>query len=77
MILTWCRDLLFSQIAPDRILNKDFAKEIEASAQGRSTDELVEKMMAVQEAQTAIGRNSNPQLTLEVMLTRLCHGADI
>jgi DNA polymerase-3 subunit delta' len=73
MILTWCRDLLVSQVSPDKILNRDFAREIEAAAQGCSIDELFEKLMTVQAAQTAIQRNSNPRLTLEVMLTRLCH----
>jgi len=73
MIMTWFRDILMCKVSPERIINKDFMTRIEHAAQGNSVNELLEKVGAVYAAQTAISRNSNPRLALEVMMMRLFH----
>lgn len=71
MIMTWFRDVLMYKVSPERIINNDYATEIRYASQGRSVNELLENVEAVYAAQTAISRNSNPRLTLEVMMMRL------
>jgi len=71
MIMTWFRDILMCKVSPERIINKDCAAEIQHALQGQSVNELLEKMEAVHATQTAISRNSNPRLALEVMMMRL------
>ncbi|OEU53458.1 MAG: DNA polymerase III subunit delta' [Desulfobacterales bacterium C00003060] len=74
LILTWFRDVIMSKISPERIINKDFMTKIEHASQGETINELLEKVWSVYAAQTAISRNSNPRLVLEVMMMRLCLG---
>jgi DNA polymerase-3 subunit delta' len=72
MMATWFRDVLMWQIAPDRVINQDFKKEIELAAQGLPVSRLLEKVEAVRKTREAISRNANPRLALEVMMIRLC-----
>jgi DNA polymerase-3 subunit delta' len=72
MLMTWFRDILMHKISPDRIVNKDLMDEIERASKGRSVSELLGKVEFVKSAQTAIARNANPRLALEVMTLRLC-----
>lgn len=74
MLMTWFRDALMYKVSPERIINKDLMDKVQHSSTGRSVDELLEKVEVVHSAQTAISRNSNPRLTLEVMMIRLCSG---
>ncbi len=71
MIMTWFRDGLMCKVSPERIINKDFMAKIQNASQGRSVNELLEKVEAVYAAQTAISQNSNPRLALEVMMMRV------
>lgn len=71
MIMTWFRDVLMCKVSPERIINKDFMTKIQNASQGRSVNELLEKVEAVYAAQTAISQNSNPRLALEVMMMRV------
>lgn len=71
MIMTWFRDVLMCKVSPERIINKDFMTKIQNASQGRSVNELLEKVEAVYAAQTAISKNSNPRLALEVMMMRV------
>ncbi len=71
MIMTWFRDVLMCKVSPERIINKDFMTKIQNASQGRSVNELLEKVEAVHAAQTAISKNSNPRLALEVMMMRV------
>jgi DNA polymerase-3 subunit delta' len=71
MIMTWFRDVLMCKVSPERIINNDFMTKIQHASQGWSVNELLEKVGAVYAAQTAISQNSNPRLTLEVMMMRL------
>jgi DNA polymerase-3 subunit delta' len=71
MIMTWFRDVLMCKISPERIINKDFMTKIQHASQGRSVNELLEKVWAVYGAQTAISQNSNARLALEVMMMRV------
>ena len=71
MIMTWFRDVLMCKVSPERIINKDFMTKIQNASQGRSVNELLEKVGAVYAAQTAISKNSNPRLALEVMMMRV------
>jgi len=72
MLMTWFRDALMYKVSPERVINKDLMTKVHHCSTGRSVDELLEKIGVVQSAQTAISRNSNTRLTLEVMLMRLC-----
>jgi len=71
MIMTWFRDVLMCKVSPERIINKDFMTKIQNASQGRSVNELLEKVEAVYAAQTAISQNANPRLALEVMMMRV------
>ena len=71
MIMTWFRDVLMCKVAPERIINKDFMTKIQYASQGRSVNELLEKLETVYAAQAAISQNSNPRLALEVMMMRV------
>ena len=72
MLMTWFRDLLMCKVAPERIINRDAINEIEQVSKGQSIRQLLEKVEAVLSAQTAISRNSNPRLALDVMMVHLC-----
>jgi DNA polymerase-3 subunit delta' len=72
MIMTWFRDVLMCKVSPEKIINNDFMTKIQHASQGRSVNELLEKVGAVYAAQTAISQNSNPRLAIEVMMMRLC-----
>lgn len=71
IIMAWFRDVLMCKVSPERIINRDFMAEIEQASRGRSVNELLEKVAAVHATQTAISRNSNARLALEVMMMRL------
>ncbi len=72
---TWYRDLLiFKEGCPsDRLINFDFLPEIERIEGKFTVTDLVEKVRIIIDTQSALQRNSNKRLTMEVMLTRLCH----
>jgi DNA polymerase-3 subunit delta' len=72
MIMTWFRDALMYKVSPERIINKDVMNMVQHYSTGLSVNELLKKVGVVHSAQTAISRNSNPRLTLEVMMMRLC-----
>jgi DNA polymerase-3 subunit delta' len=74
MLMTWFSDVLMYKVSPERIINKDLMNDIQHASKGRSVSELLGKVEVVQSAQTAIARNSNPRLALEVMMLRLCSG---
>ena len=71
MIMSWFRDVLMCKVSPGRIINKDFMAKIHLASQGRSVTELLGKVGAVHAAQTAISKNSNPRLALDVMMMHL------
>jgi DNA polymerase-3 subunit delta' len=71
MIMMWFRDVLMFKISPDGVINEDFENEIRTASQSESIGSLLKKVKAVHIAQTAIARNANARLTLEVMLLRL------
>ena len=72
MLMTWFRDALMYKVSPERIINRDSMNKIEHASKGQSIAQLLEKVEAVHSAQTAISRNSNPRLTLDVMMMHLC-----
>jgi DNA polymerase-3 subunit delta' len=72
MMMTWFRDALMCQIAPDRVINRDFMEQIEQASQSLPVNRLLEKVEAVRATQTRISQNANPRLALEVMMMRLC-----
>jgi DNA polymerase-3 subunit delta' len=74
MLMTWFRDALMYKVSPERIINKDLMDKIQHASKGQSISELLGKTEVVSSAQAAISRNSNPRLTLEVMMMRLCSG---
>ena len=71
VIMAWFRDLLMCKVCPQRVINQNLMAKIEEASQGRSVNELLEKVAAVLGAQTAISQNSNVRLALEVMMMRL------
>jgi DNA polymerase-3 subunit delta' len=71
MISIWFGDILMSKVYPERIVNMDFVEEIERASMEHSVNQILEKLHAVFSAQMAIFKNSNPRLTLEVLMMRL------
>lgn len=74
MIMMWFRDALMCKFVPEKVLNRDFLKEIQALSEELSVDELLQKMAAAFAAQRAIFRNVNSRLALDVMMMRLRSG---
>jgi DNA polymerase-3 subunit delta' len=74
VMVMWFRDALVCKFLPEKILNKDFSKDIERISGELSVDELLKKMAAAFAAQTAIARNVNSRLALDVMMMRLRSG---
>jgi len=72
--MMWFRDALVCKFLPEKVLNKDFLKEIQALSDELSVDDLLQKMAAAFAAQAAIFRNVNARLALDVMLMRLRSG---
>jgi DNA polymerase-3 subunit delta' len=72
IIMTWFRDILMYKVSAARIINEDFRAKLQLASKGESVKSLLKKLEAIHSAQSAIARNSNPRLTLEVMLMRLC-----
>ncbi len=72
LLTTWYRDMLLYKVSPERIVHKNLMNKIQQASKGQSTRELLGKVEAINATQTAISRNSNPRLALEVMLIRLC-----
>ncbi|NVM21066.1 MAG: DNA polymerase III subunit delta' [Desulfobacterales bacterium] len=77
MITVWFRDVLMCKVYPEKVVNRDFMDDIERASKKRSIDQILEKITAVFSAQTAIWRNSNPRLTLEVMMMRLYEQSEL
>ncbi len=71
LIATWFSDLLMCKVYPERMVNRDFLENIENASRQLSVDQVLEKIESVFSAQSAILKNSNPRLTLEVMMMRL------
>ena len=71
LIIMWFRDALMCKFAPEKVLNRDFLKEIQTLSEELSVDELLQKMAAAFATQTAILRNVNARLALDVMMMRL------
>ncbi|MDY6952661.1 MAG: DNA polymerase III subunit delta' [Thermodesulfobacteriota bacterium] len=74
MMTMWFRDCLVCKFVPEKVLNKDFLKEIKALSAEHSVDELLGKMSATVAAQAAIWKNVNARLALDVMMMRLRSG---
>ncbi|NVM56717.1 MAG: DNA polymerase III subunit delta' [Desulfobacterales bacterium] len=71
MITVWFRDILMCKVCPEKIVNRDFMENIQRASREHSVDQILEKIKTVFSAQMAIRRNSNPRLTIEVMMMRL------
>lgn len=71
LISFWFSDILMHKVYPGKIVNTDFVEDIERASRKHSVDQVLEKIDAVFAAQTAISKNSNLRLTLEVMMMRL------
>lgn len=70
-ILGYYRDLLVWRYHPDKIINRDFSKEIEQSALGLGIGEVIDHIRATQEALKRLSTNANPRLILETLFLQL------
>ncbi|MEW6616127.1 MAG: DNA polymerase III subunit delta' [Thermodesulfobacteriota bacterium] len=70
----WFRDILiFKEDCPsDRLINADFLEEIKRLSGRLTTTDLLRKLRIINDAESALLRNSNKRLTLEVMLGEIC-----
>lgn len=71
IIGSYLRDLLISRYCPEKILNRDMADKIIFLAKETATADLIARLDAVAEAETALARNANQRLTLEIMAIKL------
>ncbi|MFH1626266.1 MAG: DNA polymerase III subunit delta' C-terminal domain-containing protein [Pseudomonadota bacterium] len=73
VLKTWFRDLVIvkENCPTDRLINIDLEEEIERLEKKFTVMDLLEKIRIIDDAESALLRNSNKRLTLEVMLARL------
>jgi DNA polymerase III subunit delta' len=71
IIMLWLRDLLMSKVHPEKVLNQDWAQEIQRKAQECTVKDLLTKITTVSSTQRAVSSNVNRQLALEVMALKL------
>ncbi|MEJ2096241.1 MAG: DNA polymerase III subunit delta' [Deltaproteobacteria bacterium] len=71
IIKSWFRDLMIYPLAPEKIINKDMAKEIQKLSQSANLPKLLSRFKIVQSAQERIDGNANVRLTLDVMMMNL------
>ena len=64
--------LIFRENGADKVANLDLLPSIERLANKLSSAGLVDKIEAINEAQSALRQNANRQLTVERMLLRIC-----
>lgn len=70
-ILGYYRDLLVWRYHPDKIINRDFSKEIEQTASGLGIGEVIARIRTTQAALQRLGTNANPRLILETLFLQL------
>jgi DNA polymerase-3 subunit delta' len=74
LLKTFFRDILiFRENGKDRVVNLDLLPSIERLASKLSSAELVDRIEAINEAQSALRQNVNRQLAVERMLLRICN----
>jgi DNA polymerase-3 subunit delta' len=67
----WFRDLAIGQYDTNKIINQDIAEKVKIASEKDSTESLLSKFDAVQQAQNRITANSNLRLTMENLLIQL------
>jgi len=73
LLKTWFRDILIfkEKHSMDRIINVDFKEKVRDIEERFTSMDLLNRLKIINDAQTALQRNSNKRLTLEVMLAKL------
>jgi DNA polymerase-3 subunit delta' len=71
IIKSWLRDLMIYPLAPEKIINKDMAEEIQKLSQAADLPRLLSRFKVVQSTQERIDGNANVRLTLDVMMMNL------
>ncbi len=73
LLKTFFRDALtFRENGTDKVVNLDLLPSIERLSNELSSAELIGKIEAINEAQSALRQNANRQLAVERMLLRIC-----
>lgn len=71
LLTTYLRDILLRQGGSSEVVNGDLLSLIERNAARFSLEEVMERIGRVFEARSALQRNVNPRLALEVLFMRL------
>jgi DNA polymerase-3 subunit delta' len=71
LLVTYLRDILVMQGGSPEVVNGDLLPLIEKNARRFSLDDTLERIGNVFEARSALQRNVNPRLALEVLFMRL------
>ena len=70
----WLRDLVVYKYDPEKIINTDLSKRINASSKKASINALILKIKAIEKAERDIKSNSNLRLTLDSLMITLSKG---
>lgn len=68
---SWFRDLVVSRVAPEKIIHKDLANEIDEFGAGRRISSLISKINAISRTQQDIHANANVRLSLDALMLSL------
>lgn len=71
LVKTWVRDLIVFKWEPAQILHRDKMASIAPIARPLAVAQILEAMKWVETAQRRIQSNSNPRLTLEILMLRM------
>lgn len=73
VIKSWLRDLIVWKYDPDKIINKDLTNKIQYASQNIAAPILLKQFEIAQDVQKKIKANTNPRLTLEIMVLKLAN----
>ncbi|MDO9263309.1 MAG: DNA polymerase III subunit delta' [Desulfosalsimonadaceae bacterium] len=71
----WLRDIAVYQCRPERIINRDLLDQLQTAARRTTSDSLVFKFKAIEQAERDIKSNANLRLTLDALIITLSKGS--
>jgi DNA polymerase-3 subunit delta' len=71
----WLRDCIVCQFAPRWIIHRDLSDQLINTTQKTGIPDLLQKIRAIEKAETAILSNANPRLTLDALVLALSKGS--
>ena len=71
----WLRDIAVYRCQPEKIINRDLLDQIASAAHRTTSDSLVFKFKAIEQAERDIKSNANLRLTLDALIITLSKGS--